>query len=532
MIVGSGPSGVHFALSLLQKNHRVTMIDVGYEKPEPVNSEDTFQNLKENLVDPAAYFLGADYGGVLLPGVKKEYYGIPPSKDYVFRSPSSFEFKSEGFEPLFSFARGGLAEVWTGGCYPFDEGDLADFPFGFGEIKPHYSEVARRIGIAGTVDDLTRFFPLHDHLLEPLELDRHSALLLERYEKHKSYLNQGLRCYLGRTRIATLSRDLGSRQQCNYLGRCLWGCPKNAIYTPSQTLAQCREYPGFTYMPGLRVSHFKFTSENRITSVIAEPLGAGEARELPVGRLVLAAGTLCSSKIFLDSIFRATGKIVKLCGLMDNRQVLVPFVNLRLIGQPYQAESYQYHQLGIGLDTGNPKGYIHGLITTLKTALLHPIIQNLPCDTKTAIFLVRNLHSGLGVINVNFHDTRRKENYLTLEPTRERGHTRLLIHYEPAKGQEQLLARSLRTIKKALWRLGCFVPPGMTHIRPMGASAHYSGTLPMSTENLPYTVSRDCRSHDFENLYLADGATFPFLPAKNLTFTLMANATRVAENAF
>jgi hypothetical protein len=30
----------------------------------------------------------------------------------------------------------------------------------------------------------------------------------------------------------------------------------------------------------------------------------------------------------------------------------------------------------------------------------------------------------------------------------------------------------------------------------------------------------------------ADGSTFPDLPAKNLTFTLMANATRIAEEAF
>jgi choline dehydrogenase-like flavoprotein len=47
-----------------------------------------------------------------------------------------------------------------------------------------------------------------------------------------------------------------------------------------------------------------------------------------------------------------------------------------------------------------------------------------------------------------------------------------------------------------------------------------------------FTTSKYCQSHDFDNLYIADGTTFPFLPAKNLTFTLMANAIRVADNAF
>ena len=48
----------------------------------------------------------------------------------------------------------------------------------------------------------------------------------------------------------------------------------------------------------------------------------------------------------------------------------------------------------------------------------------------------------------------------------------------------------------------------------------------------PLTTSRDGRSRDFDNLFFVDGTTFPFLPAKNLTFTLMANAARIADTAF
>jgi choline dehydrogenase-like flavoprotein len=164
--------------------------------------------------------------------------------------------------------------------------------------------------------------------------------------------------------------------------------------------------------------------------------------------------------------------------------------------------------------------------------MLHPIIQNLPCDMRTAIFLLRNLHCALGIINVNLHDNRRKENFLTLESEKQGGGTRLVIHYQPAPEQSGEIQRALRAIKKAIWKLGCIVPPGMTHIRPMGASAHYAGTLPMSEQKLPFTTNQNCQSHDFDNLFLADGATFPFLPAKNITFSLMANAVRVAETAF
>jgi choline dehydrogenase-like flavoprotein len=72
----------------------------------------------------------------------------------------------------------------------------------------------------------------------------------------------------------------------------------------------------------------------------------------------------------------------------------------------------------------------------------------------------------------------------------------------------------------------------MTHIRPMGSSVHYSGTLPMSAQRRPWAVSPACQSYDIDNLFIVDGSVMPFLPAKNLTFTLMANAVRVASVAF
>ena len=71
----------------------------------------------------------------------------------------------------------------------------------------------------------------------------------------------------------------------------------------------------------------------------------------------------------------------------------------------------------------------------------------------------------------------------------------------------------------------------MQHVRPMGASVHYAGVFPMTANGRRWATDAHCRSREFPNLLLVDGATFPFLPAKNLTFTLMANATRVATEA-
>ena len=67
--------------------------------------------------------------------------------------------------------------------------------------------------------------------------------------------------------------------------------------------------------------------------------------------------------------------------------------------------------------------------TTLKTALIHPIVQNLPLDLGSGVSIFRNIHAALGLVNINFPDRRRDENSLTLDGSR------LVIEYHPEKSE-------------------------------------------------------------------------------------------------
>jgi choline dehydrogenase-like flavoprotein len=533
-VVGSGATGVHFALTALEKGHDVTMLDVGYTGPKTVNPEQSFDQLKCRLEDPVHYFLGEQFESVVPPDYDKEIYGFPPNKQYIFDVPPGFKEKSSGFEPLFSFAAGGLAQAWTGGSYPFDENDLKEFPFDYKDIEPYYEEVAKRIGIIGTDDDLSAYFPLHKNLIPPIDFDTHSQVLVDNYQKKRDTLIKKYGVYLGRSRVAVLSLDRENRSACDYSGRCLWGCPGDSLYVPSVTLDQCLGFSNFTYLSNRWVTHFVYDDRHRITHIAVRDTGnnkSGKSIEYPVDTLVLAAGALSTSKIFLDSVHKHSGNILQLHGLMDNRQVLVPFINPAMLGKSYNPKSYQYHQLAIGFRWGEEKDYIHGQVTTLKTALMQPVLQSMPLDWKTATFFGRNLHSALGVANINYSDTRRRGNTVSITPPAGNKDelSTLTIEYSPSADEEAKIKATLKRVKQFFKALGTIVPPGQAHTRPMGASVHYSGTLPMSRENKPHTLSPNCKSRDFENLYVIDGAAFPFLPAKNLTFTLMANAVRVAE---
>jgi hypothetical protein len=532
VVVGAGASAVHFARTALDLGRRVIMLDVGHSRAPPALPGASLNELKGGLDDPVGYFLGENFEALVLPADTSEYYGFPPNKAYVFRKLAEYGVESRGFEPLMSFAAGGLAEAWTGGAYPFNDGELEAFPVGWAEMGPAYGEVARRIGVSGVGDDdLAPFYPVHDGLSAPTTLDAHSEQLLARYAARRDRLPERRRLVLGRARSAVLTQDRDGRKACSYTGRCLWGCPSLAFYTPLITLEDCKRDPNFEYVAGVRVDHFVCNPANRVTHVIARGVANGEEVRREVGALVLAAGALGSGRILLESLLRA-GERRELSGLMDNRQIHMPFVNLNRLGAQFDDRSYQYHQLAIGAPGARPFDYVHGLVTTLTTALAHPLVQTLPVGIRAGTGMFRNIHSALGLANINFPDTRRDENRLALEIGADGRSKRLLISYTPPHDEAARMRPMVARFRGFLMELGCLAPPNMTRVRPMGASVHYAGTVPMLAGGGDFTTDRAGRCRPFDNLIIADGSTFPALPAKNLTFTLMANATRIARENF
>jgi choline dehydrogenase-like flavoprotein len=531
VVIGSGASAAHFALTALGLGRRVIMLDVGYAAPPHARPDASLNGLKAELPDPVGYFLGERFEGLLLPIDSSEYYGIPPNKDYVLRGVAGLDLDARGFAPLSSYATGGLAQAWTGGCYPFTDGELKDFPFGWGEIAPHYSEVARRIGVSGVLDDdLAPYMPAHDGIEPPIALDAHSAALLKKYERKRRHLTAKHGLYLGRARLASLSQDREGRRGCVSCGRCLWGCPHQSFYTPAITVEACRRHPAFTYVSGVRIDHFRYDDGARITHVVGRALDSDVEHVWETGSLALAAGTLGTARILLKSLQRQ-GERVELRGLMDNRQALMPFVDIGRLGARFSDQSYQYNQLSIGAPAAEPFDYVHGLLTTLTTALVHPLIQTLPFGARFGTAMFRNIHGALGLANINFPDRRREQNRLALETSPEGRGSRLVVSYAPAPQEAERIAPVVDRFRAFLAALGCIAPASMTRLRPMGASVHYAGALPMLSDGGDLTTERTGRCRPFENLIIADGSTFPALPAKNLTFTLMANASRIAHES-
>lgn len=527
LVVGSGATGVHFAQTALERDHRVTMLDVGFQPEPPVLPEANFLELPGQLEDPLAYFLGELGAGVVTPSRAAKPYGFPPSKAYVFRRPAGWQLDERGFQPLVSFARGGLAEAWTGGSYELTDEEFADFPFAASEIREAYARVARRIGISATDDDLSAFAPFTAGSLPPSELDAHSRDLLDRYAERRAHLRaRGV--VLGRSRVALLTRDRHGRGACTSLGRCLWGCPHGALYAPSHTLAELLRDPRFTYRAGTFVRRVLVGARGIVRGVAVAGSGTSGEAELRADRVVLAAGALATTQIYLCTLEAMGMRDPALPGLMDNRHVSIPFVNVRRLGAAAELARYQFHQIAVALQGSHWREHVHGQLTTLKSAAVHPIVSAMPFDLHTSLAVFRRIRGALGVANIWLSDSRSDGNVARLGSGGGEG-KRLVVEYATDSRDARRTHEAIARTRQALRSLGCFAPAGQVQVLPRGSSVHYAGTLPMTAEGSQHTCAPDGAVRGFQGLFVVDGAGFPWLPAKNVTFTLMANAVRIAE---
>jgi choline dehydrogenase-like flavoprotein len=62
------------------------------------------------------------------------------------------------------------------------------------------------------------------------------------------------------------------------------------------------------------------------------------------------------------------------------------------------------------------------------------------------------------------------------------------------------------------------------------ATAHQAGTVRFGTDPATSVLDVNCKAHDLDNLYLADGSFMPSVGAVNPTLTIVANALRVGDH--
>lgn len=519
IVIGSGASGVHAAWPLVRAGLNVTMVDVGRTPQryrDAVPAED-FSSLRQSDYTQHRYFLGDEFEGLPFGKVRVGAQLTPP-RAYIAQALSEAMVATDGFQAMQSFALGGLAAGWGAAVPPFSDVDLEDWPLSRQELQPHYDAIARRIGICGvTGDDLERWFGPSSNLMPPAKQDSNGSWLLATYQRRAAYFH-GRGLYAGQPRLAITTRRLGDRGPCQYRDMEFWADTDRSVYRPVYTLDALRARPNFTYLSGRFAESFREGPDG--VSLTVRNLERGTAETLRAGALVLAAGALQSGRIALQSLGASSHEAPLLC----NPYTYFPCLLWTRLGQPTRDRRHSLTQVMMYFDPfRHPQQAVQAQVYSYRSLLLFKLLKESKLPIGLSIPVLQALQNYFIIIGVHHPDYPSNSKSVRWRP--EDG--ALEIRYQPTISESRRRTRMENELMLVMYRLGCLplgrIDPGY------GSSIHYAGTLPMKSEDAPFSTTLAGRLRGTQSVYVADGAAFPTLPSKGLTYTLMANANRVGE---
>jgi choline dehydrogenase-like flavoprotein len=523
IVVGSGPGGVNAAAPLVEAGHRVLMVDYGNVdgRYAPLIPHSGFSELRRSDPEQHRYLLGERFEGIPLGEVRVGAQLTPPRQHVFADSQERVPVESDTFFAAASLAKGGFGAAWSAGVFPFSDEELRDMGLGLDALRPHYDAVAERIGVSGERDDdLEPYFVPSPAMMPALDCDSNAEAILDRYRRKRRVLAEGFA--LARTRLAVCTREHRGRGPESYRDLSYWADADRSVYRPQWTLEELQRAPGFRYLDRRFVE--SFSEEDGRVRVHTSHADSGERGSHQARALVLAAGAIGSARIVLRSLERYDTPVPILC----NPYVYAPMLNLGSFGRAIRDRRHSLAQLTAMLRVpGTRPRVVQAQVFSYRSLLTFKLLKESPLGHRESLRIMRLLMPYFSILGIHHEDRPSPAKICVLRRDAPGGPDRLRIDYRP--GREELRAQRAdeALLRRCFRRLGCLP---LATLRPgEGANIHYAGTFPMRPDGGDLTCDLEGRLRATASVYLADGSVFSWLPAKGLTFTLMANANRVGS---
>lgn len=506
IVIGSGPAGVAAASALLERGREVELLDGGrILEEEAVRRRDALGGR------PPESWTRAERAAYQAPQLHS-----PPGhvrrfgSDFAMHAPELTFAAAEGVALRSSRAAGGLSNLWGAAVLPYSQSDLDGWPITAGELAPHYRAVARIMPLAAAPDALTPLFPAAPaEGAGPPVLSAQARALLRRLEAAGPALaRRGI--HVGAARQAV-------GPDCRSCGMCLHGCPYAQIYSASHTLARLRQDPRFGYRPGAVVSRLVEQADG--VELVLEGGGC-----LAGDRVFLGAGVLETARIMLASTGRG-GRLT----LRDSRFGFLPMVPLWTAGPlPDPPSAPTLVQVFIEIDDPALSPHlVHVQVYGWNEFYLPELEKRFAraAPVPGARRLLDLVSRRLFVAQIFLHSDHSDRISLALSAD-----GRLVARPEAdADGPGVLRAASAR-LAAAMRRVRVVTAPALLRPAPPGSSFHAGGTFPMGVS--PDSAADPLgRPAGFRRVHLIDASVFPTIPATTITFSVMANAHRIAARA-
>ena len=490
------------------------MLDVGYTPKKVPDVSGDLYDLREKEDDLFDLLIGDKFES--LHNLYKQTISLKlkaPYMAYILKNWRKLSpLKSDNFETMMSFAKGGLANAWGAGVYRFNQADLQAFPFTEEALTPYYDELTKHIGISGQADDLSQDFGTDENLLKPLNLSSFATDFFDKYNNNKDYFHsRDIR--IGRPRLAVLTEEHNGRGAFQYDNMEFFKPYNKAVYNPVYTLNELQYEENFHYQSGYLVTNY-IDCEDHV-EVLAKNLATDQLETFKAKKLILAAGALNSTKLVLKSNNDTDTKLP----ILDNPMVCIPMIDIRKIGGKLDQDDTPVAQVNLTYNGIPEMGAIQASIYGSTGPLRSDVTFGFPLSVSTNLLLTKYLAPAVGVVMVFYPGIFSANNTIKLTVDNE-----LTVDYPDINVEK----KAERVIMKAIRKMGYLSFEALIQYPKIGNSLHYGGTLPMRKDPKKYQTDSDGLLFGSRHVYVADGACFSSLPAKNLTLTIMANAMRIA----
>lgn len=493
------------------------MLDVGEQiEPERIALRDRMAAVEPDGWDPL------DIEMARAPSLSGGGEGILPyGSDVLFRDPVGFADSNDGaptlgFKP--SFAKGGMSNGWGASVLPYRAEDLRGWPIGERELAPHYNAIKNFVPIAAQNDNLAKLFPMLAIAEDTaLPISTQAATLLNRLGKRQAQL-EAMGVFYGRARQAVVN-------ECRACGMCLFGCPYRLIYNAASVVENLSKTNEVDYQQGQYVLRFEENGDR--VRLWSRDLADGKVVVHEAKRIFITAGVISTARIVLNSL----GKVDEPVLMDDSQHFFLPMVH-RWWPRPDPAKEARHTLTQLFVEILDPEVSANTVHFQLYThnefyaadmrqrfgpfaGLMRPAIAHLS----------RRLIVGQGFLHSQ--DSAKIEIRLA-----EAGdYPRLKIKAVANEATGPAVDRAIRRMGNVASKVGLVPLAPLRRIGSIGSSYHWGGTFPMRDHPGAMETDSIGRLPGLRRVFLADSSVFPSVPATTISFSIMANAHRIATAA-
>ncbi|MBI4848389.1 MAG: hypothetical protein HY808_07435 [Nitrospirae bacterium] len=501
------------------------MIDAGYQCEPSVMERVSI--LAQHRPDQWDSELLKEVQGASLPYVLNGDANSPTKflfgSSFPYIADEEFGLSQRNTKCTASYAQGGLSNVWGAAVLPYAEDDFAGWPFSLAEMEPHYKAVAQFMEIAGGDDDLQVRRPFYAPPNGPVALSQQAQFLLENMRQNQERLkSKGFR--FGRSRLAVRTQPDLDNRECQLCAQCLTGCPYGAIYSSSQSLSSLLNRKNFHYRQGYIV--VKVTDNADGVCIVAHDLRSSANVNLTGKRVFLASGTLSTVKVAAASLELSTIELK----LRYQPYFLLPLLSYRNFKRVEMERLHTLAQIFAELNRPDISPYpIHIQLYTYNEMMKHKLRQVLRRFSDLSSFIQPFILGRLLAIQGYLHSNCAEGILLQASWQGVNGKVKMSL-----QSQSEAVVRNI--IAHVVWELalnsnsiGAFSLIPLLKIGVPGDGNHIGAVFPMKRDPEDWESDIYGRIRGWQRIHVVDASVMPTLPAPTLTYTVMANAHRIAS---